>query len=155
VWAIDRKGRSEGKEAPVKRTALIALVFGIVLTVAPAANAMWLSDASGVSSTPVRMTTQQAQFTALHGTVPTYTPSVSVHPDVLGGSGSPASVSIRADVLGGNGGDSAVREIPILTSDDSFAWSDAALGAATTVAAMLLAAAALYTMRRRSQRLSF
>jgi hypothetical protein len=174
VWAIDRKGRSQGKDTPVTRKALIALVLGIAaFTVAPAANAMFLSADGGGSSTPVKMTTQQAQLYTLHADVLSGSGiplSVSMRPDVLGGNGTPSAVSIRTDVLGGTGsaasvalrsdvlggnGGSAVRETPALTTNDRFAWGDATYGALVALAAMLLAATAVYTMRRRTHRLSF
>ena len=137
----------------MKRKALLAIALGIALTVVPAANAVWLSDGATVKS-PIHNPSVSVRPDILGGNgSPT---TVSIRSDVLGGNGSPASVSLRPDVLGGNGG-SQVREVPILGApDNSFAWNDAAYGAAITLMAMLLAATAVYTTRRRSHhRLSF
>jgi hypothetical protein len=129
----------------VKRQALITLILGATLVIAPAARAGGLMPDGGGSG------------------------AVVLHTDVLGGNGNPASISVpttrpygmneatyqavlnrgkafnlRPDILGGHGG---VSGSPTATGGDSFDWGVAI--PASLLGAILLAAAALALTRRR------
>jgi hypothetical protein len=118
----------------VKRKALITLILGTALAIAPAARAVVMTDGDS-------------------GSVGAN--AVILHTDVLGGNGLAQStpVILHTDVLGGDGGASAVELAPIGTGN-SFDWGSAGIGAATLAGVMLLAAGFLAVTRRREQ-LSF
>src|SRR5918995_4428901 len=118
-------GRDERK-APMKRTALVTLVLGLTLIVAPAAQAHVMSDDGAGGN------------------------AVVLYTDTLGGSGTTSAVPLRPDILGGIGKpsdtvtwlehelgkDVAPADVAVASGGDSFAWGGA-LGA-TLLAAMLL-----------------
>jgi hypothetical protein len=143
MWAVDRVGRSGRKEDTVKRLALITLILGTALALAPAASALIPSgDPGGIAGD-----------------------SFVFRTDVLGGDGNYAAktaitdgwmasvtssgVTLRPDILGGSGG---LTSAPVAATDDSFDWSTA-LGA--TLTGMLLLALAGAAVTRRRHRLSF
>lgn len=141
----------------MKRTALVTLVFGLTLIVAPAAQAHVMLDDGGSAGAVVLHTD------TLGGSGSS--PGVTLRADILGGDGYSAAVPMRADVLGGTGEpsaatwlsselrkDAAAREVPIVSSGDSFAWSEA-LGAMLLAGMLLTLATAAVTRRRH--RLSF
>jgi hypothetical protein len=132
----------------VKRKALITLILGTALAIAPAARAVVMTDGDSGSAGAN---------------------AVILHTDVLGGNGlaanavapdtvrdgwmssvtlQPAPVILHTDALGGDGGASAVELAPIGTGN-SFDWGSAGIGAATLAGVMLLAAGFLAVTRRR------
>lgn len=127
----------------MKRIALATFVLGIVLVLAPVAQAHVMSDDSGGGNAVVLHTD------TLGGSG--ISTSVAIRPDVLGGTGQPNPQTIHTDVLGGDGG-ASTRQLPTLSvGSDSFVWGETATVALAV--AMLLVAGAAVTRRRH--RLSF
>lgn len=143
----------------MKRIALAGLVFGIVLVLAPAAQARVMSDDSG-GGNAVALQTDTLGGSGI-------SPSVAIRPDVLGGNGAATPVAIRTDTLSGTGGNSdvvlwltdqlaadrAADQVSVISgNDDSFAWGETA--GLIVIVGMLLALTATVVTRRR-HRLSF
>ena len=79
----------------MKRLSLFTLIFGIAaLIVAPALQARVMSDDSAGGNAKVLPADVNGGITST---------SVTLHTDILGGSGYSAPVPIRTDVLGGTG----------------------------------------------------
>ncbi len=143
----------------MKRIALITLILGTALAVAPAANAVVMSDGAADSS------------------------GVVVQTDVLGGDGIPTGLSqaeyqallargealnqqygiptglsqaeyqallARGEALNQQYGSVSSPQVPV-AGGDSFDWSTVGIGGAALAAAMLLAIASLAATRRRHQ----
>ncbi len=111
----------------MKRKALITLILGTALAIAPAAHALVPIDGSDSGSTA----------------------TVTISPADSQAFGAP--VTLRPDILGGDGRGSTS---PISTSTgDSFPWN-AAIGGTALLGAMLLALGFAVVNRRRRQ-LSF
>jgi len=142
----------------MKRSAIVILVLGIGLVLAPSSLAHVMLDSGGSGGGVVLHTdTLGGGGTA---------PAIALRPDVLGGDGESAAIPIHTDVLGGTGEPSAT--VTWLTNElrkdrasearvvsgggDSFAWGEAA--GLTLLGAMLLALATVAVTRRR-HRLSF
>ena len=143
----------------MKRIALATFVLGIVLVLAPVAQAHVMSDDSAGGNAVTLMTDTLGGG----GGIST---SVAIRPDILGGDGGATPVPIRTDTLSGNGGNSdvvlwltnelakdrAADQATIISSSDSFTWGETAT--VGFVAALLLAITATAVTRRR-HRLSF
>jgi len=118
----------------MKRIALITLILGTALAVAPAAYAVVMSDGAADSSGVVFQT------------------------DVLGGDGIPTGLSqaeyqallARGEALNQQYGSVSSPQVPV-AGGDSFDWSTVGIGGAALAAAMLLAIASLAATRRRHQ----
>jgi hypothetical protein len=121
----------------MKRKALITLILGTALAVAPAARAVVMSDGSISSSSPVSASSTLQPNLVGDGWMSSILPSVTLRPDILGGDG---GVSTPA--------------VPTATGGDSFAWN-AAIGGAALIGAMLLGLAFALANRRRRHQLSF
>jgi LPXTG-motif cell wall-anchored protein len=162
----------------VKRTALITLILGTVLALAPAAHAVVMTDGSPSDD------------------------GIVISTDVLGGNGAPNGISpaeyqalaIRGEALNQRYGNAITRlsspefkaavesglspqefvasvergeglnnwpgnvtttQTPAATDHSSFAWGDTALAASTLAGVMLLAVASLAVTRRRKHGFSF
>jgi hypothetical protein len=119
----------------MKRMALMTLILGTVLAVAPAAHAIVWSDGGSSSDTYVQVPPAgTSQVT--DGWMSSVTPSTSY--------------AFQTDILGGDGG-ATTAPIPTATGDDSFAWGTVGIGAATLVGVMLLGLGSLAVTRRRHQ----
>jgi hypothetical protein len=161
----------------MKRTALITLILGTALAIAPAAYAVVLSDGSGGDGTGVTSVVTDGWMSSVNSTVPsTQAVNPATQALLLRSEGlathygvNPASQAVilrstgladyygqggttfRPDILGGDGGVSTPA--PIASGGDSFAWNTALVGAAL-IGAMLLALGFAVANRRRHQ-LSF
>jgi hypothetical protein len=128
----------------MNRKALITLILGTALAVAPAAHAMQLSDGTNGTRSAPSIRTADAKLT------PAEYYQLTLRGEPLNqpyGS----SVTIRPDILGGDGGESTS---PISTSTGPSVPWNAAIAGAALVGAMLLALGFAVTNRRRHQ-LSF
>jgi hypothetical protein len=119
----------------MKRKALITLILGTALAVAPAARAVVMSDGSS-SSSPVSAPSTLQPNVVGDGWMSSILPSVTLRPDILGGDGGVSNAAV-----------------PTATGGDSFAWN-AAFGGAALIGALLLGLAFVVANRRRHQ-LSF
>jgi hypothetical protein len=115
----------------VKRITLITLILGTALAIAPAAQAVVMSDGDGGGANAVIVPSDTVRDGWMSSLAPQSTPVV-----------------LHTDVLGGDGGASAVELAPIGTGN-SFDWGSAGIGAATLAGVMLLAAGFLAVTRRR------
>jgi len=144
----------------MKRKALITLILGTALAVAPAAHAVALTEGGPVSAQPSTVGMSKAEYRALmlrsealdkkYGLGSSSTLQQNSVRD--GWTSSITPVTLRPDILDGNGGVST-RTVPSASNGDSIAWN-AAIGGAALVAAMILALAFAVGNRRR-HRLSF
>jgi hypothetical protein len=131
----------------MKRKALITLILGTALAVAPAAHAVALSEGGPVSAQPSNVGMSKAEYRAL-----TLRSEALNQKYGLSSSSTLQPVTLRPDILGGDGG-ASTGTVSSSSGGDSFAWN-AAIGGAALVAAMILALAFAVGTRRR-HRLSF
>jgi hypothetical protein len=148
----------------MKRKALITLILGTALAVAPTAGAVVLSDGGGggagsaaavpsaidpATQAVILRSEEMSSYYTANPVVDPATQAVIDRSKALGDYYGANGVTLHTDVLGGNGGTSAT---PISTDGDSFNWSPIL---ASTLAGMLLQAIAATAMTRRRHSLSF
>jgi hypothetical protein len=156
----------------MKRTALITLILGTALAIAPAAGAVVMSDGSGGGATAVTSVVTDGWMSSVKSAVPsTQAVNPATQALLLRSEGlathygvNPASQAVilrstgladsygsggttfRPDILGGDGG--ASTQAPAATSGNSIPWN-AAIGGAALIGAMLLALGFAVANRRR------
>jgi hypothetical protein len=94
----------------MKRKALITLILGTALAVAPAARAAVMSDSSGGGS-PISASSTLQPNVVSDGWMSSVTQSVTLTPDILGGDGSSA-LMIRSEALNQRYGNAVTRLSP-------------------------------------------
>jgi len=144
----------------MKRIALITLILGTALAVAPAANAVVMSDGAADSSGVVFQTDVLSGDGIPTGLSQAEYQALLVRGEALNQQyGIPTGLSqaeyqallARGEALNQKYGSVSTPQVAVTGSGDSFAWDTVGIGAAALAGAMLLAIASLAATRRRHQ----